>query len=82
MIATHNLTVRRSAGTRAGISLEGGRAMAERKAKTAESRGSGGKKVACPDCGSDARIVQYAGYGPRGFFWVCEKECGFMRRTR
>jgi hypothetical protein len=56
--------------------------MAERKAKTAENRGAGANKVTCPACSSDARIVQYAGYGPRGFFWVCEKDCGFMQRTR
>lgn len=56
--------------------------MAERKAKTAESRDTGGRKPTCGACGADTRIVQYAGYGPRGFFWVCEKECGYTRRTR
>lgn len=56
--------------------------MAERKAKTAEGRGAAGKKILCPSCGAEARIVQYVGFGPRGFFWVCEKECGYMRRTR
>lgn len=57
--------------------------MAERKAaKTAEKRSPGGGKEQCPDCGADTCIVQYAGFGPRGFFWVCDKNCGYTRRAR
>jgi hypothetical protein len=55
--------------------------MAERKAKTAE-KASPIEKRGCPKCAAEVRIVQFAGYGPRGFFWVCEKECGYTQRTR
>ena len=36
----------------------------------------------CPDCGNEAKIIMYAGYGDRGLFWVCEKACGYKQRTR
>lgn len=41
----------------------------------------GGDRRTCPDCGAELRVVRYAGYGPKGLFWVCEKNCGFMQRT-
>ncbi len=56
--------------------------MAEKKAKTAEKAGAAQQKVLCPSCGAEARVVQFAGFGPRGFFWVCEKNCGYSRRTK
>src|SRR5215510_4773534 len=56
--------------------------MAEKKAKTAEKGGDAARKLLCPSCGAETRVVQYAGAGPRGFFWVCEKNCGYTRRTR
>ncbi len=56
--------------------------MAEKKAKTAEKGGDPGKKHICPSCGAESRVIQFTGYGPRGFFWVCEKACGYTRRTR
>jgi hypothetical protein len=55
--------------------------MGAKKAKTAQKTSTQQKHV-CPDCGSDARIVMYAGYGDRGLFWVCEKACGYKQRTR
>jgi hypothetical protein len=55
--------------------------MAEKKAKTAEKSGAVQKK-ACPACGAEARVVQFTGYGPRGYFWVCDKNCGYQQRTR
>ena len=55
--------------------------MAEKKAKTAEKSGAVQKK-ACPACGAEARVVQFTGYGPRGYFWVCDKICGYQQRTR
>jgi hypothetical protein len=55
--------------------------MAEKKAKTAEKGGEVGKKRLCPTCGAEARVVQFAGFGPRGFFWLCEKDCGYRERT-
>ena len=47
--------------------------MAE-KAKTAQR----GQKTAssqqiCPMCGAQSRVVQFAGFGKKGFYWVCEK---------
>ena len=57
--------------------------MAEKKAKTAEkSSADQQKKHLCPSCGAESRVVQYTGFGPRGFFWVCEKTCGYTKRTR
>lgn len=56
--------------------------MAEKKAKTAQKDKSNVAKHMCPSCGSESRVVQYAGAGPRGFFWVCEKNCGYTLRTR
>jgi ssDNA-binding Zn-finger/Zn-ribbon topoisomerase 1 len=56
--------------------------MGAKKAKTAQKGGAASSKQLCPDCGNDTRIVMYTGYGPRGFFWVCEnKGCGFKQRT-
>ena len=56
--------------------------MAEKKAKTAEKGGDAARKRSCPSCSAETRIVQYTGFGPRGFFWVCEKNCGYTERTR
>ena len=55
--------------------------MGAKKAKTAQKGGAVGKPT-CPDCGSDIRVVMYAGYGDKGFFWVCDKDCGYKQRTR
>ena len=58
--------------------------MAEKKAKTAQ-KGPGNAMVrhACPNCGSDSRVTYFTGYGPqKGFFWVCDKSCGYVARTR
>ncbi len=55
--------------------------MGAKKAKTAQ-KGGGKTDRVCPDCGSDARVVLYAGYGDKGFFWVCDKGCGYRQRTR
>jgi len=41
-----------------------------------ELRDAGGGKAQA------IRVVQYTGFGPRGFFWVCEKACGYTKRTR
>lgn len=51
------------------------------KAKTAQKTSAMAKRE-CPDCNAEVRVVRYAGFGPRGLFWVCEKSCGFMERTR
>ncbi len=51
------------------------------KAKTAQKSAEMAKRE-CPDCHSEVRVIRYAGFGPRGLFWVCEKNCGFMERTR
>jgi hypothetical protein len=56
--------------------------MAEKKAKTAEKSGGAGQARKCPACGAESRVVQFAGSGPRGFFWVCDKNCGYTQRTR
>jgi len=55
--------------------------MAEKKAKTAE-KGSAVVKHACPKCGSESRVVFHTGFGKRGYFWSCDKACGYLERTR
>jgi len=55
--------------------------MATKKAKTAQKT-SADKGQLCPDCGSDLRVVKFAGAGKRGMFWVCEKNCGYTKRTK
>jgi len=56
--------------------------MAEKKAKTAEKGGDAPRKRSCPSCGAESRVVQFTGYGPHGYFWVCDKNCGYQERTR
>ncbi len=56
--------------------------MAEKKAKTAEKGGDATRKHLCPNCGADSKVMMYAGFGRRGFFWVCDKNCGYTARTR
>jgi ssDNA-binding Zn-finger/Zn-ribbon topoisomerase 1 len=57
--------------------------MAEKKAKTAQkSADAVARSHACPQCGSDSRVIYFTGFGPKGFFWVCEKDCGYSERTR
>ena len=58
--------------------------MAEKKAKTAQKNpGALMHKHNCPQCGADSRVTYFTGFGEqKGFFWVCEKACGYMARTR
>jgi hypothetical protein len=56
--------------------------MAEKRAKTAEKSSDAVKRRSCPTCGAEARVVQFAGFGPRGFYWLCDKACGYRERTR
>jgi hypothetical protein len=57
--------------------------VATKKVKTAIKGGvAQDNKRLCPECEADARVVRYAGFGPKGLFWVCEKKCGYMERTR
>jgi hypothetical protein len=57
--------------------------MAEKKAKTAEKAGGALiNKHLCPTCNIETRVTYFAGHGRKGFFWVCEKDCGYVARTR
>jgi len=57
--------------------------MAEKKARTAERNANvAGRKHLCPTCGADGKVTLFAGYGRRGFFVVCEKNCGYFGRIR
>ncbi len=57
--------------------------MAEKKAKTAEKGGGQVQhKHMCPSCGSEGKVTLFAGYGRKGFYVVCEKNCGYIGRTR
>ncbi len=55
--------------------------MAEKKAKTAEKSATAQKHL-CPTCGTESRVTLFTGFGRKGFFWVCDKNCGYMERTR
>ena len=55
--------------------------MAEKKAKTAEKSASS-MKHSCPSCGSESRVAYYTGFGKRGYFWSCDKSCGYTERAR
>jgi len=56
--------------------------VAEKKAKTAEKGVAASRKMMCPSCGAESRVVFHTGFGKKGFFWVCEKNCGYSARTR
>jgi hypothetical protein len=56
--------------------------MAEKKARTAEKGQVLQHKHQCPNCGADSKVTLFAGYGRRGFFLVCDKNCGFIGRLR
>ena len=57
--------------------------MAEKKAKTAEKGGLSQQKRQCPTCGSESKVTLFTGFGPhKGLFWVCDKNCGYLERTR
>lgn len=55
--------------------------MGAKKAKTAQ-KAAPMQKATCPDCGAEAKVVMFAGFGDRGLFWVCDKNCGYKQRTR
>ncbi len=57
--------------------------MAE-KAKTAQKSDALRAKRFCPTCGTgtEMKVIQFAGYGQKGFFWVCEKNTDHMLPTR
>lgn len=57
--------------------------MAERKARTAaKGRAAAVFKHICPNCGAESKVTMFAGYGRRGLFLVCEKNCGYIGRKR
>ena len=56
--------------------------MAEKKAKTAEKTGVAQTKRSCPSCGTESRVTYFTGFGRKGFFWVCDKNCGYSERAR
>jgi hypothetical protein len=56
--------------------------MAEKKAKTAEKGGQAQHRHMCPSCGAEGKVTLFAGYGRKGFYVVCEKNCGYVGRTR
>lgn len=56
--------------------------MAEKKAKTAEKTEEVSSKRLCPSCGAQSKVVMFTGFNQRGFFWVCDKNCGYTERTR
>ena len=57
--------------------------MAEKKAKTAEkSAGAARAKHMCPSCAVESQVTYFTGFGRKGYFWVCSKNCGYVQRTR
>lgn len=56
--------------------------MAE-KAKTAQKADALRLKRFCQTCdGAEMKVMQFAGYGRKGFFWVCEKNTEHVTPTR
>lgn len=55
--------------------------MAEKKAKTAEKTTARAKHL-CPSCSVDSTVTYFTGFGRKGYFWVCSKNCGYVARTR
>lgn len=57
--------------------------MAE-KARTAQKADALRVKRLCPTCGGGAemKVVQFAGHGQKGFFWVCDKNIAHTIPTR
>ena len=43
------------------------------KAKTARKDKKADSPQICPTGGATSRVVQFAGFGKKGFYWVCEK---------
>ncbi len=57
--------------------------MAEKKAKTAQKSSNVALvRHECKQCGADSRVTYFTGFGPKGYFWVCEKGCGYTARTK
>jgi hypothetical protein len=56
--------------------------MAEKKARTAEKAGEVQHKHLCKSCGATAKVTLFTGFGRKGFFAVCEKQCGYVGRLR
>lgn len=54
--------------------------MAE-KAKTAQKNRDVSNKRACPVCGAESKVMQFTGFGKKGFFWVCDKNAEHQVRT-
>jgi hypothetical protein len=65
------------------IGAYGGIPVAE-KAKTAQKLDTLRMKRFCPTCGAGAemKVIQFAGYGQKGFFWVCDKNSDHTVATR
>ena len=55
--------------------------MAE-KARTAQKTDAARNKHSCSVCGAESKVVQFAGFGRKGFFWVCDKNAEHTVRTR
>ena len=56
--------------------------MAEKKGRSSRKGAVRDLDHVCPSCGSDSRVMLFTGFGMKGYFWVCEKECGYRVRTR
>ncbi len=54
--------------------------MAERT-KTAQKDKKSGSQQICPKCEAPMRVVQFAGFGKKGFYWVCEKNAEYAFPT-
>jgi len=52
------------------------------KAKTAQKADAARNKRFCSTCGAESKVIQFAGFGQKGFFWVCDKNADHVMRTR
>ena len=56
--------------------------MAEKKARTAEKSSAAAFRHVCPSCGAESKVTLFTGFGRKGFFRVCDKNCGYIARVR
>lgn len=56
--------------------------MAVRGKTAQKGKEAGPAQRICPTCGALSRVVQFAGFGKKGFYWVCEKNVEHAVTTR
>jgi hypothetical protein len=57
--------------------------MAEKEAKNCpEVRRRRANEAPLSSLRAESKVTYFTGAGRKGFFWVCDKSCGYVARTR